>query len=391
MFSAGPFSDVTVLDLSRVLAGPYCTLLLADLGARVLKVERPAGGDDARSFGPFMGGRSAYFMSINRGKRSIALDLEKPRDREIFDALLEGADVLVENFRPGSMERLGYGWDGLHARHRRLIYAATSGFGHSGPYRERPAYDMVVQAMGGIMSLTGEPGGPPTRVGTSIGDIAAGLFTALGVGAALYERSRTGEGQKIDVAMLDCQVAILENAIARYRASGAVPGPLGSRHPSISPFGAFATRDGSVVIAAGNDALFAALCQCLELPELASSAEFADNESRTRNVADLEARLEAALVRKPSAHWLARLEAAGVPCSPINDVAAVLADPQVRARNMVIHSDHPVAGRVEMAGNPIKLSGSPDPASRRAAPELDADRGAVLAELARRHEPDPEL
>jgi CoA:oxalate CoA-transferase len=213
-------------------------MVLLDLGARVIKVEVPGTGDDARYYGPFLNGKSAYFMSLNRGKESIALDLKAPADREIFEELLETADVLVENYRPGTLEKLGYGWDALHARFPRLIYAAASGFGHTGPYSKRAAYDMVVQGMGGIMSVTGHPGGPPTRVGTSVGDITAGLFTAVGVNAALYHRERTGEGVKIDVAMLDCQIAILENAIARYAATGEVPGPIGNRHPSITPFGA---------------------------------------------------------------------------------------------------------------------------------------------------------
>ena len=244
MDRCGPLADVTVLDLTRVLAGPYCTMVLADLGARVIKVERPGGGDDARAIGPFVKGQSAYFMSLNRGKESISLDLRDPADREIFEKLLPRADVLVENYRAGVMEKLGYGWETLHSRHPRLIYAAASGFGHTGPYAGRPAYDLVAQGMGGLMSLTGQPGSEPTRVGTSIGDIAAGLFTAVGVNAALYHRQLTGDGTKIDVAMLDCQVALLENAIARYVATAQVPGPLGSRHPSITPFDAFACADG---------------------------------------------------------------------------------------------------------------------------------------------------
>src|SRR5581483_1207410 len=246
----GPLHGIHVVDLTRVLAGPYCTMILADLGADVVKVERPGTGDDARFIGPFVEGVSAYFASLNRGKRSVALDLHDDADRARFDELVAGADVLVENFRPGTMDRLGYGWDVLHERHPRLVYAAVSGFGHTGPLARRPAYDMVVQAMGGVMSITGHPGAPPTRVGTSIGDTTAGLFTAVGICSALFERAHTGEGAFIDVAMLDCQVAILENAIARYTATGVVPGPLGSRHPSITPFAAFEAQDGWFVIAA---------------------------------------------------------------------------------------------------------------------------------------------
>ena len=239
MTGTAPLAGVLVLDLTRVLAGPYCTMVLADLGARIIKIEPPIVGDDSRHIGPFIKGKSAYFMSINRGKESIALDLKAEPDRAIFEKLLGTADVLVENYRGGTMEKLGYGWDNLYPRFPRLIYAAASGFGHTGPYKNRAAYDMVVQGMGGIMSLTGHPGTPPTRVGTSVGDITAGLFTTIGINAALFERSRTGLGRKIDVAMLDCQIAILENAIARYFSTGEVPGPLGARHPSITPFEAF--------------------------------------------------------------------------------------------------------------------------------------------------------
>ena len=381
MERSGPLAALLVVDLTRVLAGPYCTLLLADLGARVVKVERPGRGDDSRAIGPFVEGRSAYFMSLNRGKESVALDLREERDRRFFEALLVRADVLVENFRAGVMERLGYGWEGLHARHPRLVYAAVSGFGHTGPSASLPAYDMIVQALGGIMSLTGHPGAPPTRVGTSIGDIAGGLFAAVGIGAALHHRARTGEGTKVDVAMLDAQVAILENAIARFGATGQVPGPLGSRHPSIAPFQAYATGDGHLVVAVGNDALFGRLCEAIERPALAGDARFASNDARSRHADALESALEEALRARPAADWLERLAAAGIPCAPIQDVAEVLADPQVVARNMVVHAVDPVAGAVPMAGNPIKLAGFPDPSERPPAPELDDARERLRREL----------
>jgi CoA:oxalate CoA-transferase len=379
--TSGPLSGLLVLDLTRVLAGPYCTMVLADLGARVVKIEPPAVGDDSRHIGPFVKGKSAYFMSINRGKESIALDLKAPADRAVFERLLGIGDVLVENYRGGTMEKLGYGWDALHPRFPRLIYAAASGFGHTGPYRTRAAYDMVVQGMGGIMSLTGHPGSPPTRVGTSVGDITAGLFTAIGINAALVERARTGLGRKVDVAMLDCQVAILENAIARYVSTGQVPGPLGARHPSITPFEAFRTADGWVIVAAGNDGLFRKLCEALGRPDLAADPLFATNETRTRHAAALKAEIEQALAAQGTQHWLAAIDAAGVPCGPINDVAQALADPQVASRNMVVTAEDPEIGPLRMAGNPIKFSGVADPATRRPAPALDADRQSILAGL----------
>ncbi|MBT4428214.1 MAG: CoA transferase [Rhodospirillaceae bacterium] len=377
----GPLNGITVIDLTRVLAGPYCTMVLADLGARVIKVEVPEKGDDARAFGPFFEGKSAYFMSINRGKESLALNLKDETDRATFEALLEDADVLVENYRGGTMERLGYGWESLHPRYPKLIYAACSGFGHTGPYAERPAYDMVVQGLGGVMSLTGHPGGPPTRVGTSIGDITAGLFTSIGVSSALHHRNTSGEGMKIDVAMLDCQLAILENALARYFATGDVPGPLGARHPTIVPFQSYETADGHVIIAAGNDALFATLCTALECPDLANEARFKDNDARGEHVEELKVEMEQRLKRQPTEHWLDLLANAGVPCAPINNVAQVLADPQIAARNMVIETHDPDVGSLRMAGNPIKLSAFDDPSTRQPAPDLDQHRAGILGSL----------
>jgi CoA:oxalate CoA-transferase len=368
--ASGPLSGVKVVDLTRVLAGPYCTMVLCDLGAEVIKIEHPVGGDDSRHIGPFINGVSAYFASLNRGKQSRSLDLKNPTDREQLEGLLTDADVLVENFRPGTMEKLGYGWDNLHARFPTLIYAAVSGFGHTGPLASRPAYDLVVQAMGGVMSITGHPGGPPTRVGTSIGDVTAGLFTAVGICSALYDRALTGEASKIDVAMLDCQVAILENAIARYAATGDVPGPLGARHPSITPFAAYAAADGHFVIAAGNDVLFRRLCEVIGRPEVARDQRFATNALRTEHHAELQVEIEAALCSDTVATWLERLEAADLPCGAINDVAAVLAHPQVRARNMVVRIDDDRLDGLEMAGNPIKNSRYADPSSRGPVPDL---------------------
>ncbi|MGO8916667.1 MAG: CaiB/BaiF CoA transferase family protein [Stellaceae bacterium] len=381
MAASGPLAGITVIDLSRILAGPYCTFLMAELGARVIKVEPPGKGDDAREYGPFVKGKSTYFSSVNRGKESIALDLKSAGDQRIFEALLAKADVVVENFRPGTMEKLGYGWESLHPRYPRLIYASASGFGHTGPYAHYPAYDMVVQGLGGIMSITGHPDQPPVRIGMSIGDIGAGLYTAVAVNAALLHREKTGEATKIDIAMFDCQLALLENAIMRYTVTGEVPGPLGARHPSITPFEAFSTADGAMIIAAGNDALYLKLCDALGRPDLATAPQYATNNSRNRNQAALKSEIETELKKRPTAAWIEIIERAGIPCGPINTVAQALAHPQVEARNMLVTVEDPVAGTLTLAGNPLKLSAFPDPPTRPPAPALDADRAKLLKEL----------
>lgn len=381
MAQEGPLSGITIVDLSRILAGPYCTLLLAELGARVIKVETPGHGDDARQYGPFKNGKSAYFQSVNRGKESIALDLKAPDGRDIFERLLDKADALVENFRPGTMEKLGYGWDTLHPRYPRLVYAAASGFGHSGPYSHYPAYDMVVQGLGGVMSITGHPDAPLTRVGTSIGDLGGGLFTAVALNAALLHRERSGEAQKVDVSLFDCQLALLENAIVRYTTTGEIPGPMGARHPSITPFEAFATADGNIIIAAGNDGLFIKLAHALERPDLAQNPLFATNTLRNRHQEALRTDIEGVLRRAGTADWIAVLEAAGVPCGPVNNIAQALAHPQTAARNMLVGVEDPVIGPLKLAGNPMKMSAFADPATRTPAPELDGDRDRILREL----------
>ncbi|HSM95873.1 MAG TPA: CoA transferase [Rhizomicrobium sp.] len=384
--SNGPFAGLLVLDLTRVLAGPYAAMLMGELGARVIKIEPPVKGDDARHIGPFLTAKngkvkSGYYMAFNRGKQSIALDLKAEGDKKIFEALLARADVLIENYRGGTMEKLGYGYDALKDKYPRLIYAAVSGFGHTGPYSHRPAYDMVVQAMGGVMSVTGHPGGPPTRVGTSIGDVAAGMFGTIGIATALYDRERTGRGQKVDVAMLDSQVAILENAVTRYVATGDVPGKLGSRHSSIAPFAAFATKDGHIVIAAGNDEIWARACRVIGREELTRDPRFLTNPLRVQHVDAMTAEMEKALSARSSKEWLAALEAEGVPCGPINTVADVMADPQVVSRNMIIDTLDPDLGPIKMQGNPVKLSAHEDPKTRSAAADLDADRTAILKEF----------
>jgi CoA:oxalate CoA-transferase len=381
MAQPGPLSGITIVDLSRILAGPYCTLLLAELGARVIKVEAPKTGDDARQYGPFTNGKSTYFASVNRGKESIALDLKAPGDREIFERLLDKADAVVENFRPGTMERLGYGWETLHPRYPRLIYAAASGFGHTGPFSHYPSYDMVVQGLGGIMSITGHPGEPSPRIGTSVGDLAGGLYTTIALNAALLHRERTGEATKVDVALFDCQLALLENAIMRYTTSGEIPGPLGARHPSITPFEAFKAKDGDIIIAAGNDGLWVKLTEALGHPELAQRPEYKTNPLRNQNQPQLKAEIDAILSTNTRDHWIAVLEAAGLPCGPVNNVAQAVAHPQVEARNMLIDVDDATTGPLRFVGNPMKLSAFDDPKTRAAAPDLDADRAKILREL----------
>lgn len=373
-----PLAEITVLDLTHVLAGPFCSHTLADLGARVIKVERPGTGDDTRAFPPFVQGESAYFAALNAGKQSIALDLKADADRDILDQLLAASDVVLENFRPGVMEKLGFGWDVLHARYPRLIYGAVSGFGHTGPEAGKPAYDMVVQARGGVMSITGEEGGPPVRVGASIGDIVAGMYLAQGVLAALYDRCRTGRGRKIDISMLDSQLAIQEHSIAITAATGTPPGRTGARHPTITPFSTYRASDGFFVIAAGNDAMFRTLCATLPLP-LADDPRFATNAARCDNHALLKRLIEAVTLGNTAAHWIGVLESAGLPTASVQDMAQVLHDPQILARNMVLPIAANPGGPTFIApGNPIKMSDLPEPSGRAPAPRLDADREAIL-------------
>jgi CoA:oxalate CoA-transferase len=351
-----PLSGVKVLDLTRVLAGPFCGMILADLGAEVIKLERPGTGDDSRAYGPFINGESVYFMSINRNKKSVTLNLKKQEGKQIFKDLVKDIDVLVENFRPGTMERLGLGYEELKTINPRLIYAACTGFGYTGPFKNRPAYDAVIQAMGGLMSITGFPDGKPTRVGTSIADIVTGMFCAIGVLAALRKREATGRGEFIDVAMLDSVVAILENAIARYEVTGEIPKPLGNRHPAIFPFESFETQDGDILIAAGNDQLWGKLCQVLGRPGLAEDERFKTNPLRGQNVDEMKQILDGILSTKTVEEWVKILDEAGIPCSPVNTIDKVLNHPQIIAREMIVKVSHPKTGDVRIPGCPIKIS-----------------------------------
>ena len=355
----GLLEGVRVLDLTKVLAGPYASMILADLGADVVKIELPGKGDEARGFGPFQNGESAYFASINRGKKSVTVDLRLGPGQDLVRRLAGQSDVLIENFRPGSMARFGLDYQTLCEACPSLVYVSVSGFGQTGPYAQRPAYDLVIQAMGGIASITGSPGGEPVRVGSSIGDLSASLFSVVGVLAALSRAQRTGEGQLVDISMLDCQIALLENAIARYFVGGEVPGPLGSRHPAITPFQFFAAADGHVVIAVGNEGLWARLCQVLGRPELVDDPRFASNADRTENHPELEAALSEVLARKSVAEWEEALGAAGIPCGPIYNVEQLVADPQVAARQMLVQLSHPVAGEQIVPNSPLRFSDTP--------------------------------
>ena len=380
MKNNGPLSGLLVLDLTRVLVGPYCTMILSDLGARVIKVEAPEVGDDSRSFGPFVEDQSAYFMSLNRNKESIALNLKNEKDKKIFEKILPKADILVENFKPGTLNKWGYGWESLKDKYPKLIYASASGFGQTGPLKGLPAYDMVVQGMGGLMSVTGQPDSEPTRVGTSIGDITAGLFTAIAINAALYDRQKTGKGMYIDVAMLDCQIAILENAVARYLTKGEIPKPMGSRHPSIAPFEAFRTKDSYIVIAAGNDKLFEGMCKVLNI-NLHNNEKFKTNANRNKNIDELKIILEDELKKKTTTEWCKIFEENKIPCGPINNIKEVVESPQTKARNMIVSAIHNKIGEFKMPGNPIKMSTYDDPDTRGEIPDLDQHREKILKEF----------
>ena len=377
----GPLKNLLVLDLTRVLVGPYCTMMLSDLGARVIKVEAPEVGDDSRNFGPFIEDYSAYFMSLNRGKESIALNLKNSDDKKIFDKILAKADILVENFKPGTLEKWGYGWKDVCEKYPKLIYASASGFGQTGPLKEFPAYDMVVQGMGGLMSVTGQPNSEPTRVGTSIGDITAGLFTTIGINAALYDREKTGKGTFIDVSMLDCQIAILENAIARYLSKNEIPKPMGSRHPSIAPFEAFKTKDSHIIIAAGNDKLFEKLCNVLEISEIFNDEKFNTNSSRSKNIGELKVIIENKLSSKITTDWVSQMEKERIPCGPIYNIKEAVENPQVQSRNMIVKAYHKVIGDFKLAGNPIKMSSYKDETTRGDIPDLDEHREKILKEF----------
>jgi crotonobetainyl-CoA:carnitine CoA-transferase CaiB-like acyl-CoA transferase len=356
----GALQGITVLDLTRVLAGPFCTMILGDLGADVIKVEAVGSKDDTRAWGPpFAGGESAYYLCANRNKRAITLNLKSAKGQDAFKKLAAGADVVVQNFKTGTLERLGLGYDTLKRINPQIILASITGFGQTGPYKNEPGYDYIIQAMAGLMSITGDEHSGPLKVGVAIADVLTGLYAAIGILAALHERSYSGEGQQLDVSLFDAQLSALVNVASSYLTTGAVPRRLGNQHPHIVPYQVFPTRDGEMVVAVGNDAQFRKLAEALGMPELAADERYRTNADRLRHRDGLVAVISAVMKAKPTTHWRARLQAAGIPHGPINDLQAVFADPQVQARNMVVEMAHPTAGSVKLVGSPLKLSRTP--------------------------------
>ncbi|MFQ5840104.1 MAG: CaiB/BaiF CoA transferase family protein [Candidatus Methylomirabilales bacterium] len=352
-----PLEGLKVVDLSRILAGPFCTMILADMGAEVIKVENPEGGDDTRGWGPpFLDGESGYYLSINRNKKSLTLNLKAPRGKESLTDLIRQADVLTENFRPGTMEKLGFGYEAVRVLNPRLIYVSISGFGQTGPDAMRPGYDLIVQGESGLMSITGDPEGPPTKVGTSIADIVAGMYAVQGIALALLARERTGRGQYVDIALLDSMVSLLTYQAGIYFATGQSPKRMGNLHPTITPYEPFQASDGYFTVAVGNDQLWIRFCKALGREELSTDPRFVTGAKRVEHRVALRCILEPELRKRPVAEWLSVLNEAGVPCGAIRSLAEVFASAQLQAREMVVDAPHPKLGSVRVTGVPIKLS-----------------------------------
>ena len=379
--NAPPLEGVKVLDLTQIMAGPYCAMTLGDMGADVVKVEKPNGGDDARRMGPpFIEGESAAFLGINRNKRSIVADMRTDGGREIVQELARRSDILIQNFRPGSLERMGLGYEQVREINPAIIYCTISGFGATGPYARRGGFDLVAQGMSGLMSVTGHPGAPPTKIGAPICDLNAGMFAAIGILTAYVNRLRTGTGQHVDTSLLEGGIAYTFWESAMYFATGEPPGPMGSAHRLTAPYQAFETADGYINVGAANQANWERLCAAIGREELASDPRFARPRDRMDNLGALVSTLEDTFARETTGHWLTALEAAGVPAGPIYTLDEVYADPQVRARDMVVETEHPTAGRVRNIGIPVKLSETPG-AFRRPAPALGEHTDEVLREL----------
>jgi crotonobetainyl-CoA:carnitine CoA-transferase CaiB-like acyl-CoA transferase len=376
----GPLKGLKILDLTRVLAGPTCTQMLGDLGAEVIKIERPEAGDDTRGFAPpFVPNtkESAYFVGVNRNKKSVTLDLASAEGQAIIHRLLEHCDILVENFKVGALAKYGLAWEQLREKHPRLIYCSITGFGQTGPYAPRPGYDALIQAMGGVMSLTGEPNGSPQKVGIPVADLFAGLYGCIGILAALNHRNATGQGQQIDIGMLDTHVAWLANQGMNYLATGENPPRLGNQHPNIAPYQEFPTKDGYIILAVGNDPTFERFCRAFDCAHLLDDPRFASNPIRVQNRDLVTATLTPIMQSRTTADWIGLLEAQKIGCGPINTLEQVFADPHVQARGMVIEMDHASGERVQVIANPVKLSATP-PDYRSPAPVLGQHTDEVL-------------
>lgn len=376
-----PLENIKILDLTRVLAGPFSTMLMQELGAEVIKVEMPGRGDDARYFGPFVKGESAYFLSINRGKKSISLNLKSEEGKKILLDLVKQVDIVTENFRPGTMEKLGLSYEVLKKVNPKIIFASTSGFGQTGPDSKKPAYDMLVQAMSGMMSITGWQDKPPTRVGSSIGDLGAGLYTIIGILSALYQRTITGEGQRVDVAMLDCQLSLLENAIVRYGVTGESPKPGGNQHPTITPFQVFKTKDDFMAVSMGNDIMWQNFCKAIYRTDLIENPKFETNLKRTANKDELLPILEEIILQKTNDEWTVVFNEAKLPHSPVNNIESIMQHPQVKARNMIVETEGKEIGKIGVAGNPIKMSNIPEKSSREKAPDVGEHNSEVYTKM----------
>ncbi|MFC1893712.1 CaiB/BaiF CoA transferase family protein [Chloroflexota bacterium] len=378
----GPLDGIRILDLTQVLFGPFATMLLGDLGAEVIKIERREVGDIARGNGPVVRGLSTYFLSLNRGKKSVTLNLASEEGVDLFLKLTRNADVLVENFSPGTMEKLGLSYERVREHNPGIIYVAGSGFGQYGPYAKKPAFDIVIQAMGGIMSITGEGGGPPVRPGVSYGDISAGLFLCIAILAALQERQISGEGQFVDISMLDCQVTVEENAFVRYLNTGEIPRPLGTRHPVMTPFQAFQTKDGYIAVAprGGTKDQWPLFCAAIDRIDIMDDPRFQDGWLRTQHYEELKPIFTEAMKTKTTAEWIEELESANIPCGPVNTIDQVAGDPQIAARDMVITVHHPEAGDFKVANTPFKFSRTPCLVER-ASPDLGEHTEEVLNNL----------
>jgi crotonobetainyl-CoA:carnitine CoA-transferase CaiB-like acyl-CoA transferase len=378
---APPLAGITVVDLTRVLAGPYCTMLLGDMGAEVIKIERPDGGDDTRGFGPpYLNGESAMFLAINRNKQSVTLNLKHAEAKTILSKLIEGADVLVENFRPGTMASLGFDYETARQLNPRLIYCSISGFGQTGPYASRGGYDTIAQAMSGIMSATGHPDMPPAKAGVPIADIGTGMFAAFGIVCAYIARQRTGEGQLVDTSLLDTSIALSLVESATFLAGGELPAPLGSTHRRNAPHGAFRVKDGYIAITADSAHFWRRFCQIMELEALLDDPRFKTNADRVANKQLLQSIIENVTATHEGSYWLEKLGDAEIPCGPVNSYAEVFNDPHVLARQMLMEVEHPVAGRVRMTGINVKLSQTPG-ALQRPAPTLGQHTHQVLRTL----------